>query len=293
MPMVLEREAQTAEDKFQKLRWNVEKRPLQYSYKNVSHVINKSALIRADNEKLLSIVPDHWNTFQNSDFIETVQKLINNPNLKQSKLEIVASGLYNDGEYVWLLVKSAQTFTLGKNDVVRAYYLFTNPHVYGASFSIQLMLTREITKTSLLMPFIKTSEKDLKLEGMQKILAYGDSQLKRYEADAKLLWEEKYNDDQLKDYLNTVFPTTAGTKQMSRPSIEVAKLVGTRLKIGEISIVENTESWWHVLNVIFWYFDHMAGNSVETRMFSNWYAKNRKIKLDALEHAVAFVRKSI
>lgn len=271
-----------------KLNWQVDKLPLQYMIHDVPQSISKCALVRKDTYKLLSIVPNKWNPIQNSEFVQIVKNLVNDENL-----QIDLGGSFNDGEYVWLLVKGSSSFALRDKDVVQSYFLFTNPHVYGSSFSIQLMPIREATSTSICFSLKAKNHsqeigrynfyKDLTPAKIKKILDVGTTRMKEYEKTARFLNSKKYTEDDIQTYLNQIVPTTGTYPQMSRPSMEIVKVLENPPE-GHM----NNGTWWQALNAVLYYFDHMAGNTTDTRMFSNWYAKNRKIKLDAMDAALRF-----
>jgi phage/plasmid-like protein (TIGR03299 family) len=273
------------------LNWQVKKLPLQYMVHGVPQKISQCALVRKDNYKLLSVVPSKWKPIQNREFVQIVKELLGGENL-----QIDLGGSFNDGEYVWLLVKGLSSFTLRGEDVVQSYFLFTNPHVYGSSFSIQLMPIRESTSTSIcfsLKPKNHTQEigrynfyRDLTPDTIKKIREVGAVRMKEYEKSARLLTSKKYTEEEIQKFLKHIVPTTGNYPQMSRPSIEIAKVLDNPPE-GNL----NNGTWWQALNAVLYYFDHMAGNTTDTRMFSNWYAKNRKIKLDALNAALRFASK--
>ena len=274
------------------LDWEVEKLPLSYTVHGHAQSISKYALVRQDNYKLLSIVPAKWTPIQNSEFVEIVQNLAEVENLS-----IDLGGSFNDGECVWLLVRGQPSFTLREKDVVQSYFLFSNPHVYGSSFSIQLVPVRLATSTSICFSLKRKNHsheigrynfyKDMAPDAIKEILDIGTTRMKEYEKKARFLNSKKYTEDDIEKFLNKIVPTTGDYSQMSRPSIEICKVLEAPPE-GRM----NYGTWWQALNAVLYYFDHMAGNSVDTRMFSNWYVKNRKIKLDALTAAMNFAKNS-
>ncbi len=276
-----------------KLDWQVKKIPLSYTVHGHEQMIPKCALVRQDTYKLLSIVPPKWKPIQNNEFVEIIQTLAD-----QENLDIDLGGSFNEGEYVWLLAKSKPSFTLREKDVIQSYYLFTNPHVYGASFSIQFVPIRMATATSICFSLKAKNHpheigrynfyKDLdSAEKIKGILNAGHARMKEYEKIARFLNSKKYTEEAVEKFLNRIVPTTGDYVQMSRPSVEITKIIESPPE-GNM----NYGTWWQALNAVFYYFDHMAGNSVDTRMFSNWYGKNRKIKLEAMKIAMSFAEKS-
>ena len=60
--------------------------------------------------------------------------------VKAGDMEMHTAGSLDDGKMVWALAKVNESFELFKGDKVDSYLLFSNPHQYGKSSSINCFL---------------------------------------------------------------------------------------------------------------------------------------------------------
>jgi phage/plasmid-like protein (TIGR03299 family) len=92
------------------------------------HVPDKIAIVREDTAAVLSIMGKDYNAFQNHEMIEILQRVSN-----QTGLEMKHSGLFGDGEKVFVQLKS-DDLKLG-NDRIEGYLTGVNSFDGSTSFA--------------------------------------------------------------------------------------------------------------------------------------------------------------
>jgi len=85
-----------------------------------SHVANT----RSDNDHLLGIVGKDYKPVQNRQLGKFVLEVAEDSDL----VEIESAGSIRNGETVWFLARTKSIITVGKNDELHPYVLFTNGH---------------------------------------------------------------------------------------------------------------------------------------------------------------------
>lgn len=92
------------------------------------HVPDKIAIVREDTAAVLSIMGKDYNAFQNHEMIEILERVSN-----QTGLELKRSGLFGDGEKVFVQLKS-DDLKLG-NDRIEGYLTGVNSFDGSTSFA--------------------------------------------------------------------------------------------------------------------------------------------------------------
>ena len=100
---------------------------------------NKQALVRTSDNTVLDTVGSGWNPVQNSEAFNFFQEYV-----MAGDMEMHTAGSLKDGQLVWALAKTNESFELFKGDVTENYFLFTNPHQFGKAINIRMTPIRVV-----------------------------------------------------------------------------------------------------------------------------------------------------
>jgi phage/plasmid-like protein (TIGR03299 family) len=281
------------------LNWNVEKLPLHAHRRNkkteeidLIEVPTRQALVRSTDNKVLTIVSDDWEPVQNYEAFKFFNEFI-----FAGDMEMHTAGSLRGGNMVWALAKVKEQFSLFRGkDTVESYLLFSNPHEYGKSITVQFTPIRVVCANTLGLSLSMKSDTMVRLnhrkkfdaDSVKRMLGIAKQKLHTYEEVAKLMASKRYNADALIEFYNTVFPTNKEFDEkddiedrMSRPARVAYSVLETQPghQFGE-------GTWWQAFNSVTYTCDHLLGHSDDTRMNSAWYGGNRERKLRAMEKAV-------
>lgn len=277
------------------LDWSVDALPLhaQTADDVFIEVPGKRALTRSSDKRILSIISDDWKPVQNEEAFRFFNEFV-----FAGDMEMHTAGSIRQGNMVWGLAKVKESFSLfnGK-DVVESYLLFSNPHEYGKSITVQFTPIRVVCNNTLTLSLSMKSDTMVRLnhrrtfdaESVKRMLGIASKKLHTYETVAKLLSSKRYTEPQLHDYYDDVFSNGAekeegeDDKKLSRPGRVAQSIIETQpgAEFGE-------GTWWQAFNSVTYACDHLLGHSDETRLNSAWYGGNRLRKLKALEKAVEY-----
>lgn len=272
------------------LDWQVSTVPAFIELNGQKIEINKQALIRSTDNKILTIVSDNWKPLQNATAFEFFNDLV-----VTGKMNMETAGSLCGGELVWALARINDGFSLfnGK-DEVNAYMLFTNPHRYGTSISVANINTRVVCNNTLRMAMNEFNSDNVVKVGHRRefvadqvkvMLGIAKEKLNSYKEAAKFLSSKKANNENIVDYFKRVFPIMSKKEdketEMSRPAKKVMELLDTQpgAEFGK-------GTFWQPFNAVTYYIDHEAGRAQDTRLTSAWYGSGAKKKIEALKTAI-------
>jgi len=266
------------------LDWTVEKIPGFATINGVQTPIDRSALVRSSDHKILDVVSDDWNPVQNREAFEFFNDFV-----AAGDMDMHTAGSLKDGQIVWGLAKVKESFELFKGDRVEGYLLFSNFHRYGNSTTVQFTPIRVVCNNTLTLSLNTKVENMAKIshrrvfdgDSVKEMLGVAKHKLAAYKEMAAFLGDRRYNDENIVEYFTRVFPVAGSKKDMSK-NAELAFHVleeqpGTEFAPG---------SWWQAFNAVTYLTDHLAGRSADNRLQSAWYGQNKGVKTRALELAV-------
>ena len=270
------------------LDWEVEKVEAfaKVGGKNVS--VNRSALVRKMDNKILDVVSNDWNPVQNTEAFEFFNDFI-----AEGDMEMHTAGSLKDGQIVWALAKVKDSFELFGGDKVDSYLHFTNFHKYGCSTDVRFTPIRVVCNNTLTLSLNSKVEKMVKIshrrefngDNVKLMLGVAADKLAKYKEMAKFLGSKRFTDENVVDYFKRVFPV-AGAGENSRK--ELSKNASLALSILETQpgaeFAEGT--WWQAFNSVTYLTDHLAGRTADSRLASAWYGAHKNLKTTALETAL-------
>ena len=274
------------------LDWGVHKVPLFADFNGKQIKTGAEALVRDLDDKVLTIVTDTWNPCQNQDAFEFF-----NDFTAAGDMEMHTAGSLKGGQHVWALAKIKESFELFGGDKVDGYLLFSNPHQFGKSITVQFTPIRVVCNNTLTLSLGTKTEKMVKVnhrrvfdgDDVKETLGVAKDKLAKYKEMSAFLGKKLYTPAKLVEYFNQVFPKTSDKKN-DKNKIGVPQSRAAELAMVAVDAQPGADfakgSWWQAYNAVTYLTDHQLGRSTDTRLYSAWYGVNQAKKVQALNLAV-------
>jgi phage/plasmid-like protein (TIGR03299 family) len=255
-------------------------------------VKNKEALVRTSDNTVLDVVGTGWNPVQNSEAFEFFHEYV-----MAGDMEMHTAGSLKDGQMVWALAKTKESFELFNGDVTENYFLFTNPHQFGKAINIRMTPIRVVCKNTLTLSLSQNADqmvtvnhrKAFDADEVKQQMGIAREKMEQYKSMAQFLGGKRYTADNVIQYFNEVFGAPAKEKVDN-----VIPFTSRNAK----TAMENLQtqpganfaegSWWQAFNAVTYMTDHLQGREGDSRLVSAWYGRNRKVKLNALDKALEY-----
>ena len=272
------------------LNWEVIKEPLMTP--SGVKVKNKEALVRSSDGTVLDVVGTNWNPVQNSEAFEFFHEYV-----MAGDMEMHTAGSLKDGQIVWALAKTKESFELFNGDLTENYFLFTNPHQFGKSINIRMTPIRVVCNNTLTLSLSQNSDHMVTVnhrtafdaDAVKEQMGIAREKMEQYKSMAAFLGSKRYTAENVIQYFNTVFGTPAKEKVDN-----VIPFTSRNAKLAMENIATQPGanfaegSWWQAFNAVTYMTDHLQGRENDSRLQSAWYGRNRKVKLNALDKALEF-----
>jgi len=272
------------------LDWTVEKQPLTTA--TGIPIKNKEALVRTSDNSVLDVVGTGWNPVQNSEAFEFFHDYV-----MAGDMEMHTAGSLKDGQMVWALAKTKESFELFNGDQTDNYFLFTNPHQFGKSINIRMTPIRVVCNNTLTLSLSQDTDKMVTVnhrkafdpDMVKEQMGIAREKMEQYKSMAEFLGGKRATGDNVIQYFNEVFGAPAKAKEDG-----VLPFTSRNAKIAMENL--NTQpganfaqgSWWQAFNSVTYMTDHLQGREGDSRLQSAWYGRNRKVKLNALDKALEY-----
>jgi len=271
------------------LNWDVHKVPLYADMISGKRVYTGSdALVRTTDERILDVVTQNWNPCQNSEAFEFFNDFVGN-----GDMQMHTAGSLRNGKFVWALAKVNESFDLFGGDKVESYLLFSNPHQFGKSITIQFTPIRVVCMNTLSLSLSSSVDRMLRVDHrkvfdgdtVKETMGIAKDKLAKYKKMAEFLGSKLYTVDSLMEYFKQVFPSTSGkeSKDPSRAAALAKEIVNVQ---PGYDFAEG--SWWQAYNAVTYLTDHELGRSNDNRMYNSWFGGNKDRKIKALNLAVEY-----
>ena len=271
------------------LDWSVEKIPAFAEVNGEKVAVNKSALVRSSDSKVLDVVGDDWNPVQNAEAFGFFADFVSEGNM-----EMHTAGSLKGGQMVWALAKvKDESFELFGDDRVDSYLLFSNPHMYGKSIDVRFTPIRVVCNNTLTLSLGSGSKNSVKVshrtqfdaEQVKETMGIASFKMNEYKDAALLMASKRYTEDTKNEYLERVFPVLgeAKRKERSKGATGVLDILETQpgAQYGE-------GTFWQLFNGVTYYVDHEMGRNADNRMSAAWFGSGVKKKQDAINLALEY-----
>ena len=251
------------------------------------YTLDRAALIRNNDGKLLDVVSNDWNPVQNEEAFEFFNEFV-----AAGDMEMHTAGSLKDGQIVWGLAKVKQSFELFKGDKIDSYLLFSNFHKYGFSTDVRFTPIRVVCNNTLTLSLSSNVERMVKMshrkvfnpEDVKGMLGIATEKLATYKEMAQFLGSKKAKNENIVEYFTRIFPVSGSGDKKKEMSKNAKTAMGILHTQPGAEYAEGT--WWQPFNAVTYLTDHLAGRSADTRLTSAWYGQNKNLKNKALELAV-------
>ena len=212
-------------------------------------------------------------------------------------MEMHTAGSLKDGQMVWALAKTKDSFELFNGDQTDNYFLFTNPHQFGKAINIRMTPIRVVCNNTLTLSLSQNADQMLTVNHrkafdaseVKEQMGIAREKLDQYKTMAEFLGSKPYTGENIVQYFNEVFGTPAKEKVdgVLPFTSRNAKLAMENLQTQPgANFAEG--SFWQAFNTVTYMTDHLQGREGDSRMVSSWYGRNRKVKLNALNKALEY-----
>lgn len=270
--------------------WTVSKRPL---FMEDGQQVDMTALVRDSDNHILTYVPDDWNSLQNADAFEFFKEFVD-----AGEMEMHTAGSLWNGQRVWALAKINDRFRLRfgkKEDVIENFLLFSNPHKYGCTITVDMTSVRVVCNNTLTLALSKASANIVRIshknafdpEVVKKTLFQANKEFKEYEERAKFLASKKADPTKIEYYFRDVFPTFSKKEgkedSLSRNAKSALEVLHTQpgAELG-------AGTWWQPFNAVTYMMDHHLGRSQENRIGNVWFGTMKDKKVTAMNKALEY-----
>lgn len=289
-----------------KLDWPVSKRALWYSEKaeevkspNQTKLIQAKsvyAITRDDTNAMLGPCGPKYIPTQNKDAFSFFDKFI-----KEGKMELSVVGNIDSGRHVWAQAKLNEGFTLPGGDRVEGYMLLSHPHIWGKSLTIMFTPIRIVCQNTLnyvlngnsdRFRFVHNQTFGEDVKKMAEIaLGISKDQLKVYEERAIMLSQKKIKKVDLQKYFVKLFQPQLLKDLADNDNLDEQEFNRTVTKLLDIYDKQpgyemSKDTWWTAFNTVTYFSDHLAGNTVDSRLKSAWFGHQANVKRRALQLAL-------
>ncbi len=288
------------------LDWDVSLEKI-YLGNNVE-IPKQRALVRSTDKKVLTITGSTYKITQNSEVFDFFRKFV-----EAGDMTLETAGSLKGGQYVWCLAKIKKAFTLGKDDEVESYLLFSNPHIYGYSRSVKYTSVRVVCWNTLNFALgarlngkntrgatyniphsIAFNEKTI--ESVHHALGLANTQHAQFEEAARAFAKTKLKKEDVDAFFGAVLkfdPETA--KQRKDGTVRVPSMLGRFQEALEYAPGHDLRSakgtLWGALNAVTYVIDHEQGRSRDNGLAASWFGYTGDIKRAAFEIAVDLAKK--
>ena len=272
------------------LDWTVEKETMTTA--SGVEIEGKKALVRSADNKVLDVVGDNWNPVQNEQAFEFFSEYT-----LAGDMEMHTAGSLKDGQMVWALAKTKESFELFNGDVTDNYFLFTNPHQFGKSINIRMTPIRVVCNNTLTLSLSQDTDKMVTVNHrkafdpamVKEQMGIAKEKMEQYKSMAAFLGGKRATGDNVIQYFNEVFGSPAKEKVDGAMPFTSRN---SKLAFENLDVHPGAEfaqgSWWTAFNSVTNMTDHLQGRSNDGRLQSAWYGRNRKVKLNALDKALEY-----
>lgn len=277
------------------LNWNVRKvEATAYDFETDRlYVLDRAALIRENDGKLLDVVSNDWNPVQNTEAFEFFNEFV-----EAGDMEMHTTGSLKGGQIVWGLAKIKESFELFKGDQIDSYLLFSNFHKYGFSTDVRFTPIRVVCNNTLSLSLSSNVERMVKIShrkvfdpsNVKQMLGIATDKLEKYKDMASFLGSKKAKGEDIVEYFKRIFPVSGAGDKKKELSKNAQTALGILHTQPGAEYAEGT--WWQPFNAVTYLTDHLAGRTADSRLASAWYGTNKNLKTKALEVAVEMAEAS-
>jgi len=270
------------------LDWTVEEVRCYIDVDGKKVPVERKALVRSTDKRILTITGLGWRPFQNKDAMNFFREYA-----AAGGCTLETAGSLHGGRIVWALARVSAGFSLQGKDHVKAYILLVSPHEVGKASTVRRTAIRVVCANTLAMAggvqgknaeYRQSHVYDFDTSAAKIAVQMTIEETARMELDALALQQLKMSQfDTLRVLAEFFQPAPkAGAEHniqelINEPDARSQKLQKV-LWATEKAPGATPGNGWGVLNGVTYWADHMAGNSMDSRLFNSWLGEAGKKK---------------
>lgn len=290
------------------LDWTVKLMPA-YAYDAEADAvidINRKALVRSTDKKVLTVVGDNWHPVQNAQAMEFFK---NFTDAGGAKME--TAGSLRGGKVIWGLASLEEQFYVNKkNDIVKGYVLLISRHEVGTTTQAFTTTVRVVCANTMRMAEASASRAEayfkqnhmsaFDAQGAAEMMGLYRAQFANAKIDAQTLASLQMSEfDSVRLLAKFFQPLEGDLLRATRADADKADkkafdkfieqlLTNTDLQSDQLTGVINSMNnapgaqpgtGWGVINGVTHWCDHVAGRSQDARLFNSWLGDRSRLKL--------------
>jgi phage/plasmid-like protein (TIGR03299 family) len=295
------------------LDWDVGMAPLCTNEEPPSPVKTRLAIVRQDRPKghpkrVLGVAHKGFKPLQNRRGIEIFDSIFG-----KGKRVYHTGGYLGSGEVVWVMAELPKNIKVTDADQVKTYSLFTNSHNGSIAIDFRLTTVRVVCQNTLSVAlkekdkrtFFKRAHQGNYEELQQEVESFFFDTLKaadELETQFKNMLNRKFDDDQIKAYIENLFPepkkparadTNSRVKNLYLARVKKAKEARSQISSlrsnGKGSDIKGVkDSLWGTFNAVLEFIDHHERNS-RNNIASNLFGTGAALKRKAFDLALGYL----
>jgi phage/plasmid-like protein (TIGR03299 family) len=292
------------------LDWTVAKRELFYAPADGGNasikVPGKYGLVRATDNRLLTIVGSTYKPVQNDEAMDFFKKFVT-----AGKMSMETAGSLHGGQYIWALARLGSDFKLGKGDEVRGYLLLSQPHVFGKAMVIQFTPIRVVCWNTLTfalggdlkgkpgsfrMPH-SIAFNDVVKQKAEIALGLATEQMDEFKQAAQLLSKKKADPKDVEEFFCEVlkFDPKVADKKKTRSKKKADAVIEPRMLPRLRAALTHAPgsqlptaigTWWGAANAVTYVVDHELGRDQSAALRTAWLGAKAGLKRRAIKLAI-------
>lgn len=301
------KEAPSAADaiKLAGLDWTVLSKPIYVQNgtdKKFTAVENQQALMRSDNNAVLSVMKDSYTPLQNKDAFSFF-----NPFVDSGLASFETAGSLKDGKVIWVLANlNKAPIDVGGGDFVKKHLLLSNGHDGMMAVRVGFTPVRVVCnntlegaiadKRSQLIRIHHTKTVADRLQNVQEIVNAMDAKFEATAEQYKALAKKKVNKKDLENYINIVFELNPlGDERAQSRAKKMQETITKLFENGAGSSLKSAKgTMWGAYNSVTEYLTHDSGSQnaetgASSRLFNNWFGTLKTKN----EQAYAYAMKAV
>ena len=270
------------------LNWTVEEIPCFINVDGKQVPVERKALVRSTDKRVLTVTGMNWRPFQNKDAMEFFREWTN---IGGCTLE--TAGSLRGGKIIWALARVSAGFILPGRDAVKAYILLVSPHEVGKASTVRTTTVRVVCANTLAMAggvqgknaeYRQSHIYNFDTSAAKASVQLVKEEVAKMELDSLALQQLKMSQYDtvrvLAEFFQPALPNNTEhniEELINEPDARSARLQKV-LWATEKAPGATPGNGWGVLNGVTFWADHMAGNSKDSRLFNSWLGEAGKMK---------------
>lgn len=273
------------------LDWTVEQYPCFTELDGVKKPVDRVALVRSTDKKILTVTSPQWKPLQNRDAMEFFREYC-----EAGKATLETAGSLRGGKIIWGLASVNRAFTLNGRDEVKGYILLTSPHEVGKAITVRATSVRVVCANTMAMAigkdkanYTQSHIREFDAAAAKQMVAFTVDQVELMEMEAQALQSLKMSQFDTVRLLAKFFQPVEqegveGTEERVKALLDPSnqnKVLKEVLWAVDKAPGATPGNGWGVLNAVTYWADHMAGREKDARLFRSWFGHTgqRKVKV--------------